>query len=112
MSKMGDDPISNTTSEETKDEEPNPKETLSRKIADYEKFHRIFTDFLKEAEVKFKEMGKRVADVTKDTNDLIILFGEDENTKSTDFFALFFNFARDFCNCYKNMLLSEKVKQE
>ena len=41
---------------------------------------------------------------------MIILFGEDEGLKSTEFFEMFFNFARDFCNCYKNLLLSEKVK--
>ena len=41
---------------------------------------------------------------------MIVLFGEDENTKSTEFFNMFYNFAKEFSNCYKNVLLSEKVK--
>ena len=43
-------------------------------------------------------------------HELIILFGEDESTKSTDFFAMFYNFAKDFSLSYKNILLNEKVK--
>lgn len=43
---------------------------------------------------------------------MIILFGEDQATKPTDFFEMFYNFARDFSSCYKNVLLSEKVKSD
>lgn len=58
------------------------------------------------------EIGKKVADLTKEVGDLIILFGEDESTKSTEFFQMFYNFAREFNIGYKNILLGEKVKQE
>lgn len=87
-------------------------ESLNKKIGEYQKFYNIFTNFLKEAEVKFTEMSERVTNIQKDIGDLIILFGEDESMKSTEFFAMYFNFARDFCNCYKNILLNEKVKAE
>ena len=48
----------------------------------------------------------------KDIIDLLALFGEDESTKPPEFFEMFFTFAKEFSNCYKNMLLSEKVKEE
>eukprot|EP00347_Sterkiella_histriomuscorum_P017360 403349681 len=87
-------------------------ETLNKKISEFQKFYSIFTSFLKEAEARFLEVSEQVTTIQKDIGELIILFGEDDSMKSTDFFMMFFNFAKDFCNCYKNMLLSEKVKQE
>jgi hypothetical protein len=53
-----------------------------------------------------------LGETIKDTSELIILFGEDDSVKSTEFFAMFYNFAREFSNAYKNILLGEKVKQE
>ena len=102
-----------TRTGDEEEEEQNPDaESLFKKIIEYEKFYTIFTEFLREAEIKYEEMDKRVKDIIKEIGDLIVLFGEEESTKATDFFGLFYNFARDFCNCYKNVLLSEKIKQE
>lgn len=42
----------------------------------------------------------------------MLLFGEDEKTKPAEFFEMFYTFAKEFSNCYKNMLLSEKVKED
>ncbi len=48
----------------------------------------------------------------KESNELVVLFGEDKATKPAEFFEMFHNFAREFSNCYKNIMITEKVKLE
>lgn len=92
--------------------EANKDDGQRLRMQELEKFSRTFTVFLKDAEEKQSEIGLRVKNIIKDIADLIILFGEDDSTKSTDFFAIFHSFAKDFTNCYKNLLLGEKIKEE
>lgn len=85
---------------------------LQAKLLQYEKFLTVFQSFALDTALKYADSTAAVLSLQKEIAELIVLFGEDESTKSTDFFELFFTFARDFSNCYKNLLLSEKVKQE
>ena len=86
-------------------------EEKEQKLKDLQKFHSVFKDFLSDSEKKFADLSQKVTKIQKEISEVIVLFGEDEaSMKPTDFFALFFNFARDFSICYKNMLLHEKVK--
>lgn len=86
--------------------------SLEKKVKEYQKFKSIFKEFMGDAEEKFSETSQRVTSIQKEIADLIILFGEDDSMKSTEFFEMFYNFASDFCRCYKNILLTEKVKAE
>ncbi len=72
----------------------------------------MFSEFTEKTEVKYKESSGAVSAIQKDITDLIILFGEDESMKSTEFFELFHTFARDFSTSYKNLLTQEKARQE
>ena len=72
----------------------------------------MFREFLDDTITKFSDVTIKVTAIQKDVLDTITLFGEDESTKSTDFFAMFYNFAREFCSAYKNLMLNEKVRAE
>ena len=58
------------------------------------------------------EMDEKVEKAVTDISDLIKLFGEDDSVKAPQFFSMFYNFAKEFSNCYNNIKLSEKVKEE
>lgn len=77
-----------------------------------EKFQSIFQEFFIECEAKTIDIKQKVDATVKEVSELILCYGEDESTKPPDFFAMFYNFAKEFSNCYKNIILSEKVKKE
>jgi len=72
----------------------------------------VFNDFQEDASKKTKQASEQVDKVITEVKEVIILYGEDENTKPTEFFELFSNFNKEAINCYKHVQLQEKLKKE
>jgi len=50
------------------------------------------------------ELTKSFKNIKKDVSELIILFGEDESCQPSDFFEMFYTFAREFSTCNENIM--------